>query len=582
MNYLLSKRVTQMHKIKNKLLTPSELGINLKVLESTKITIGIHIGSTKVSISKVKRNNDKSFSLLDYQEQELDPKTLEDPELLGKKIGEVLTTMVSHKDHTSYWMSRCYDSVFQRRLIIPQVEQSQLAETVTWSFKKVFKFSPAKYVFNFEVCELIPGRTVTIAVNAVAAPHKCLDEISLIAQSANITLEGFTLPSLATQNFRKCGLLGNNNEPTTELYIGEKESYLSISEGKKIILSRVINFGCNHIFKALNLDPSSDSIADFAEKIKQNEETDSLSSKLRTSTLKDSIENLAKKINRTIEFYNINFRGGESPTAIFISGTACTIPSIETRLQELISIKIIKVDAKRLLQGEALGMNQEHEEHTIEPCALALSNNNRTLNFLFTYKDKASIVQISKRQKKYWMLFTALVLIVFGIWLKVSSIAHITNRKLIYNELKYSQFIPKLTQEGINKKVKDTYELFSLQQQLYKKSTAIVFLNELAKQTNSRIKLIRIKSIFPNNIIDSRSKNPVTIEGIIFGDKEKLDVALGKYLIKLESSAFFGQVEVKNQKKEPYRDSPVLHFTIQLNIAMASPFLNFEKGVEHE
>ena len=577
---------------RSRMITLRGKGKNVSVLEkyyevhnvfkSQGTVIGIYVSNTDVSISEVRIKGDQ-FSLCNLIHKEISKEIAQSPELLGAEIRNILKTITPTSSKVSYWMTKTIPNIIFHRLTIPEVEKDEVSDTVYWTFKKDSQFSPDNYVFDYEVCEIIPGKEVKLAVNGFAIPKTSLSEVLRVAKAAGIELEGFSLPYLTLQNFSKRGLLNDKGCPTIELYIGDEFSYITIYEDCKVSLSRLVKFGIGKVYDAIqNKNDTMTGVECIAslEKIGESHEDVSLvGTDHPQEILRLCVEQIAQKIERTLEFFSTHLHDRPFPTHIYLTGLITASPNLVARLRKRIPIEIRIVDPFKMF----IDYNKAIEtsimtEGLSESCALGLASNNNSLNFLFPYNEKAKVLELLKNERRALFGFILIMIIILVSWLPVNAYFGNFETEINLKKQVISSYEPKLTYKDIERSTTNTIECLEMQKQLYKKTIPLIFMNELANINPPEIKIINISAKFKQNLIIRTSTNPVTIEGLVIGKREQLGVKLGHYMLTLEYSSLFRNVKVVRQYFETYKGKEVIHFIITSSIFVDSKLSSINKS----
>jgi len=98
-------------------------------------------------------------------------------------------------------------------------------------------------------------------------------------------------------------------------------------------------------------------------------------------------------------------------------------------------------------------------------------------------------------------------------------------------------------------------------------------ISEISELTPSNISLFSIIAEFGRPFAynqeekETKDKNKLlNIEGVIFGDRMKLETSLADYIVKLKSSPMFGRPVIKKRSFKFFEDKEVLQFTVQLDL----------------
>jgi hypothetical protein len=211
---------------------------------------------------------------------------------------------------------------------------------------------------------------------------------------------------------------------------------------------------------------------------------------------------------------------------------------------------------------------------------MALADNSRTPNFLFTYKDKRLGVRNQRINRAVFAAFLMFMAVCVGIsfWQerligdkgdqKVQLQQHLQG----YNLRVDKNLILKLVQEIQSKNRAD--------RAIGKKYLNLAVIGEVVNLTPSNIRLLSISTQLgplpdkkpPKEAKSKKQKAEqlpkiLILEGIVQGDRLSLEAALQGFLMELKDSPLFDQPTINKKSFEFSGNNEVLRFTAKLNLA---------------
>jgi hypothetical protein len=219
------------------------------------------------------------------------------------------------------------------------------------------------------------------------------------------------------------------------------------------------------------------------------------------------------------------------------------------------------------------------EQSSFAPAmGMALADNSRTPNFLFTYKDKR---KTARNQRINRMVFATFLLLMAGcvglsfwqeriIQEKEAKKQQLTNHLEQYNLRVDKNLILKLVEQIRQKNNSD--------QAIGNKYMNLAVISEVVDLTPPNVRLIDISTRLgplpakqqPKN--DKKKKTAegssrvLILEGIVQGDRLTLESALAGYLLELKNSPLFDQPNISSKSFEFSGNNEVLRFKAQLNL----------------
>jgi hypothetical protein len=211
---------------------------------------------------------------------------------------------------------------------------------------------------------------------------------------------------------------------------------------------------------------------------------------------------------------------------------------------------------------------------------MALSNNTITPNFLHTQKDKDKAVLSQPISRGFLWAFR--ILFAASAFIFVRQYDQIREKQLQYDMLlgRLQSYKVRVSEDVImglldnyRAKNKSVFEL----SQTY---LDLAIISEIASATPANIRLVSItadlgelpekkdkaKKGKGKKDEDINSNRTLVIDGIIQGDRLRLEWTLTEYLEELKNSPLFDQPAINRKSFEFYENREVLHFTAQLKV----------------
>jgi hypothetical protein len=209
---------------------------------------------------------------------------------------------------------------------------------------------------------------------------------------------------------------------------------------------------------------------------------------------------------------------------------------------------------------------------------MALADNSRTPNFLFTYKDKRIT---ARNQRINRMVFVAFLLLMAG----CVGLSFWQERIIRDKEAKKQQLVQHLEQYNLRvdknlilKLVEQIRQKNRSDQAIGNKYLNIAVISEVVDLTPPNVRLLEIstqlgplpaKKKAAKGKKQKTEKPPtriLTLEGIVQGDRLMLESALAAYLLELKNSPLFDQPNISSKSFEFSGNNEVLRFKAQLNL----------------
>ena len=205
---------------------------------------------------------------------------------------------------------------------------------------------------------------------------------------------------------------------------------------------------------------------------------------------------------------------------------------------------------------------------------LSFSDNIRTPNAIFTYREKDKEIRIKRINRGIFASFAAaLIICIIALGYQAAEI-NILGKKRIKLEKELALFNPLLSTDKISKMADEVKTRKQISHQYIQRYLGVATIGEFAALTPENIRLINIKintggiglaKINPDKTAKEISDD-IIVEGVIFGERDVLDSSLAQYVVKLGNSPMLRQVSVQKSGIITFKKSEVLHFTLSAKL----------------
>jgi hypothetical protein len=203
----------------------------------------------------------------------------------------------------------------------------------------------------------------------------------------------------------------------------------------------------------------------------------------------------------------------------------------------------------------------------------SLSDNRRTPNIIFTYKEKNNEI-ISKRINRFIFLsFLALFgICIFTLIYQGSKLNILKNNNASLKK-ELSLYSPILSVEKVIKTADEIKIQKKNAHQYAQKYSGLAAIGEVSNLTPENVRLISFKltegSPVPKTDADKTATETtanISIEGIISGNKDMLESDLTQYVVKLENSPLFNKISVQKKDMVTFNKGEGIHFILSVKI----------------
>lgn len=590
---------------------PSLKAFRFKPFDS-KVTVGVDVGYQNLRMVKIQETSENQWNLVDYRSVPLPKASVGSFEFTGFLKSE-LSKFCGTSKNLKVWSLIPSSKVDVRFIKIPKVPPKQVENAVYWTVKKEVTFEDSETILDYDVQGDITEQGVQkLSVLVHTTPRSEVQSIQDLFSDVGYHLAGVTIAPFAIQNLFRTGWVPVVGDVTASLYIGRDWSRIDMYTKGNLVLTRGIKAGLSSMVEALvetynekmkrapadrdalaktdrgltteqahkllmSLNPDAPPLGreDIGHQLKEEE---------IFSMILPAIERLVRQVERT--FANV---GAERVGKIYIAGIIDGYKPLVDYIGDQLGIESGIMDVLSMDNPSVYDItppSSVSERVAFAPAVgLALSDNSRTPNLIFTYKAKEKMVKVTRVNRVIMMgilLFTLMGTGAFYWQLHLADQKKATYESLRRELDRYNPRIDKNFILQIATKVKQEQGVTRSYSDRY---LGMAVISELSTLTPSHIRLLKLRTdMMPlsaaNNPAVTPKKEPakevekvrsVEVEGIVLGDRAKLESLLSSYVLKLQSSPLFKETKVQKTTVESYYmnkgQSEVLRFNMTLKIS---------------
>ena len=602
------EKTDEVVKVKKK--RPSLKAFRFRPFDS-KVTVGVDVGYQSLRMVKIQETAENQWKLVDYRSVPLPKASVGSFEFTGFVKSE-LSKFCGTSKNLKIWTLIPSSKVDVRFIKIPKVPPKQVENAVYWTVKKEITFEDSETILDYDVQGDITEQGVQkLSVLVHTTPRSEVQSIQDLFSDAGYNLAGVTIAPFAIQNLFRTGWVPVVGDVTASLYIGRDWSRIDMYSKGNLVLTRGIKAGLSSMVEALvetynekmkkapaerdsvtktdrgltteqahkllmSLNPDAPPLGreDFGHQLKEEE---------IFSMILPAIERLVRQVERT--FANV---GAERVGKIYIAGVIDGYKPLVDYIGDQLGIESGIMDALSLDNPSVYDVDPPSsvsERVSFAPAVgLALSDNSRTPNLNFTYKAKQKMIQVARVNRVIMMGVLLFILLGSGAFYWQLHLAD--QKKATYENLakeldRYNPRIDKNFILQIATKVKQEQGVTRSYSERY---IGMAVISELSTLTPSHIRLLKMRTDMAavpaaKNPGGTPAKEPVKeservrnleVEGIVLGERGKLESLLSSYVLKLQSSPLFRETKVQKTNVESYYmnkgQSEVLRFNLTVKI----------------
>ena len=553
-------------------------------------TVGIDIGKEFIRLAKTVKASDGKPVLVDQKIVKYNLLTSKDSPEFKSLLKSSLVAFCGTLNDCSIWTMMSASDVNVHHLKIPRVPKKQLENVIYWTAKKENPVDEKEFFFDFEMQgEIIDQGIPKFSVMVYTVPKAEVEKVKSIFTEIGVTLAGITIAPFAIQNIFRTKWMKVSEATFASLFIGYDFSRIDIYHKENLVMTRGIKTGISSMTEEI-----ADAISEKTGKVSVDREearkilfslVDPDTSKLKETDigfdLKEedkfamitpALERLSRQVERTLEHY-ASAAGAQRVEKLFVSLAMNVYNPILNYISDQLGTKAEHFDPFKQQSAHAVAESLKLSEKVslVPVLGLALSDNSRTPNAVFNYKDKNLEASAKRINRGIFIAFAAMLIICFTvlIYQVIEASNQSTNLNALNKEL--SQFDPNLAPEKISalkERVKAKKEFSKQYAQRY---LGLATIGDISMLTPDNIHLIKLKistgKTPPKENADKTAtakeiSDDVILEGVLYGDRKMLD----QYVTNLEKSLILSQVAVQKSNVATVKKVEVLYFTISAKI----------------
>jgi type IV pilus assembly protein PilM len=584
------------------------------------VTVGVDIGYDDLKLVKIRRVSDQNYEMLEYARVPFDPEIPRESPEFHTFLRPTLAEFRGSARNADIWCTISSARVETRQLRIPKVSPRQIPNAIYWSYQREAAFDEKEKVFDFEILgEVQDEQSVKIDVLAYTAPVDEVIALKNIFAKANFPLTGISIVPFAFQTLLRARRVEAPDQHVSSLYIGRDWSRIDIFSGGNLMLSRGIKAGVRTMMEALRKEIEGGSkglslvkapdeevgrIRSVKKKLKLDLELaqqyffgyipgstplDVARKKLRINEnkifgmIQPALERLIRQVERTIRHYALNYENARVSKIFISSGVSPhqrILNYIGDELGMLTEVLNPFSESGNFLPHVPVPDSVSERSSFAPAMGMALADNSRTPNFLFTYKDRRQGVRNQRINRAVFAAFIVLMAVCVGISFWQERLIRDKGDQKVQLQQHLEGYNLRVDKNLILKLVEEIRNKNRAERAIGKKYLNLAVIGEVVNLTPSNIRLLSISTQLgplPDKKppIEAKSKKQkekplpkiLILEGIVQGDRLSLEAALAGFLMELKNSPLFDQPTINKKSFEFSGNNEVLRFTAKLNLA---------------
>jgi hypothetical protein len=553
-------------------------------------TVGVDISREFICLVKTAKDSDGRPILVDQKVIKYSQQTSNGLSEFNSFLKSSLVAFCGSVDSCNIWTKISSSDVNVYFLKVPRVPKKQLENVIYWTAKKEGFIDETKSIFDFELQdEILDQDKPKYSVMVYTATKTSIEEIKNLFSDMGITLAGITTVPFAVQNIFRSKWMPASEGIFASLFIGSNFSRIDFYRKENLIMSRGIKTGSiNSMLEAItasvlektgNLKLKDDevkkillSLSPDSEKLSNTDAGYDFKKEEILEMISPVWERLARQVELTLKTSAIGFQKVEK---IYILSSVNVDNSILDFMSDQLGVKAEFFDPfKQRTVSPSTGYTSFSERMLLPPAlGFSLSDNRRTPNVIFTYNEKNREINTKRTDRLALFAFVAVLMICLITLTYQGWERNILNKKQVKLEKELALYGPLLSIDKISKMVDEVNTQRKNVRQYAQRYLGLAVIGEVSDLTPKNIRLISFKIIAGNvsptvnaDKIPKETSDGVTIEGVVFDDRSKLDSSLAQYVATLGNSPMLSQVSIQKNNITTFKKNEVLYFTLSAKI----------------
>lgn len=540
--------------------------------------VGVDISPWMLRLVLLERSRTGSLRVVRCQGQPLDPLWDLDSPALVRALHDGLKSLGLNRGPLEIWTGPVSDRVHLHHLELPKMKRNQLSQAVYWGLQREEAFSPTETAMDYEVEREFGGdKKGLLAVTGYLVPKDDRDTLARLFRQAGYPLYGMALPLHAIRNHFRSGWMTAPEGAIAFCHIGANSTRISIMVDDRLVLTRGLPVGIEQLADALleSLTPVPQRTLALRMILDLGREPwthPPYQSDEVFAALSPALERMARQVDRTLEYYRIQFSNGDQVRHVFLAGALNESPRCRDYIARKLPAPLEPIDPFAGHESQTVDSAQVPESELERQAyatafGFALSAEDQAPNFLQTFKERERNQLYQRLNIGIFVVFALLALVLGGVY---------ANQRREIGELQ-------ATHARLQARVQAERPLIEAD---------VLIARAVALQGDHRARLAALDQKLPHAIVAELGNltppgilltsvaaqvagSPASagapqrwlrVSGQVTGDPDMLETELSLYVRTLEGSPLFRTVEVRNRALERRASGVELDFAFEIQL----------------
>ncbi len=323
----------------------------------SKNLVGLDIGSSGVKLVELKQAKAGSFKLVSAGVETLSPEAIVDGAIMDSSlVVEAINRLdaVLNVKNDNYGTSLSGHSVIIKKINLPRMTESELAESIRWEAEQYVPFDINDVNLDYVVLEGGSGDGMDVLL--VAVKKDKIAEYTGVISQAGKTAALVDVDAFAVQNAYEINYPLTPGRVVALVNIGASVTNVNVLSGTNSIFWRDISFGGNQYTDALQKEYNLS--FEQAEALKRGEKVGEHTLATTLPILQSVSQDLAQELQKTFDFFTAT-TATEKIDEIVLSGGSARVINLDSQLKDRFGIPVEIMNPFRQIQTSGSGVSEE-------------------------------------------------------------------------------------------------------------------------------------------------------------------------------------------------------------------------------
>lgn len=304
--------------------------------------IGLDIGSSSMKVIQLDEDDDGGYKLSKFGMRALEPEMIVDGTIMDSvRCIETLQGLIEDQSVTAkdVVISLSGHSVIVKKVVLPQMTEDELAETIKWEAEQYIPFDINDVDIDFQIINSFAdaGGKPQIDVLLAAVKKDKLSEYNSLVIEAGLNPVVVDIDSFALQNMYEINYDIKVDETIALINIGASTTNINILQKGMFSFMRDVSIGGNRYTESIQKDLGL-SFED-AEKAKRGEGIEGIDTFVIDTIIENVSSEIVSEITRSFGYFK-SASGSEHIDRLMLTGGSSKMKILYTFLQEHINVPV--------------------------------------------------------------------------------------------------------------------------------------------------------------------------------------------------------------------------------------------------